>query len=288
MFMNQIYNKQTTLNLNGQLFDLSAPRIMGILNITPDSFFDGGNYTNADSIEKRIDQMINEGVDIIDIGAYSSRPGAQNISENEELKRLSFALDIIREKGITIPLSVDTFRSKVAEWVIKQYRVEIINDISGGDLDSKIYDVLAKHNAAYVMMHMRGKPQTMSQLTHYDNLMADMLKDLSTKVRQLKNRGVNDIIIDPGFGFAKDLDQNYHLLSQLHLFNIFELPLLVGVSRKSMIYKLFDQTPQESLNGTTAINMIALMQGADILRVHDIKAAKECVEIYNKTRSTLC
>lgn len=281
--MDEVYSTSKTLNLRGKIFDVSKAQVMGILNITPDSFYDGGAYTDAKEIAQRVVDMMAEGVDIIDVGAYSSRPGAVDITVDEEIKRLAFALDIIRDSGCTVPISVDTFRSEVAAFVLEHYAVDIINDISGGDLDDKMYDVLAQYGAAYVMMHMRGTPQTMNELTNYDSMLADMMLALSTKVTQLKAKGVHDIIVDPGFGFAKDLDQNYNLLAQLHLFQALQLPILVGLSRKSMIFKLLNNTPQESLNGTTAAHMLALSQGARILRVHDVKAAKECVAIYEKT-----
>lgn len=283
--MTDIFNKRNTINLQGRLYDFFTPRVMGILNVTPDSFYDGGNYTQEDRISQRVEQMIAEGVDIIDVGAYSSRPGASHVDTREEIRRLSLPLEIIRKKNAKIPVSVDTFRSEVAAFVLEEFDVEIINDISGGDLDSQMYDVVAKYNAAYIMMHMRGNPQTMKQLNNYDDMLSEMMQYFSEKIKRLNEKGVNDIIVDPGFGFAKDIDQNYKLLSQLHLFEVFGLPLLAGVSRKSMIYKLLNQTPQESINGTTAVNMLALMKGSDILRVHDVKAAKECVSIYHKTIS---
>jgi dihydropteroate synthase len=281
--MENVYTPMTTINLNGELFDLSRPRVMGILNITPDSFYDGGAYAEEKDLRQRVQKMVNEGVDIIDVGAYSSRPGAVDISVKEELERLTFALPIIRDSAGDLPISVDTFRSEVAAFVLEHYHVEIINDISGGDLDDKMFDVVAHYGAAYMMMHMRGTPQTMTPLTTYNNMVAEILRSFSSKIRTLKSKGLNDIIIDPGFGFAKNLDQNYQLLSQLHLFNALQVPLLVGVSRKSMIFKLLQTTPQESLNGTTAAHMLALTKGAKILRVHDVKEAKECVAIYQKT-----
>lgn len=281
--MKALTNTIKTLNLRGKIFDLSTPRVMGILNITPDSFYDGGEYTDAKVLCQRIEAMLAEGVDIIDVGAYSSRPGAIDIPVEEEIKRLAFALDIIRDSACTVPISVDTFRSEVAAFVLEHYAVDIINDISGGDLDDKMYDVVAQYDAAYMMMHMRGTPQTMTQLTTYDSMLAEMITSFSAKITALKAKGVNDIIIDPGFGFAKDLDQNYELLAQLHLFKALQVPLLVGLSRKSMIFKLLETTPQESLNGTTAAHMLALTQGTNILRVHDVKAAKECVAIFQKT-----
>lgn len=281
--MENIFNKKKTINLHGQLFDVSSPRVMGILNITPDSFHDGGAYNEVDKLRQRVREMVSEGVDILDVGAYSSRPGAVDISVAEEIERLTWALEVIRDTAASVPISVDTFRSEVAAFALENYGVEIINDISGGDLDPKMFDVLAQSGAVYVMMHMRGMPQTMTTLTNYDYMVAEMLLSFSSKLKQLRAKGINDVIIDPGFGFAKTLEQNYQLLSQLHLFNSLEVPLLVGLSRKSMISKLLKTNAEASLNGTTAAHMLALTKGSNILRVHDVKAAKECVSIYHKT-----
>ena len=277
-----VYTKKRTLNLRGELYVLDQPKVMGILNVTPDSFYDGGRYVNDGALRQRLTQMLSEGVDIIDIGAYSSRPGADDVSPQEEIDRLCRALDLIQSMDICLPLSVDTFRSEVADVILERYPVSLINDISGGQTDALMYDVVAKHRAAYVLMHMRGTPQTMMQYTHYDNLMSDLLLYFSEQVNLLKAKGVKDIIIDPGFGFAKDLDQNYRLLSELELFEALELPLLVGVSRKSMVHNLLQVSPHEALNGTTVIQTMALSKGADILRVHDVKAAKEAVAIMAK------
>lgn len=283
--MNHFYNKQTTLNLGGQIVSLARPLVMGILNVTPDSFYDGGQHVVETAIVGRVKQMIAEGVDIIDVGAYSSRPGADDVTVAEEISRLGVALSAIAKCGGGVPVSVDTFRSEVADCVLGKYAVAIVNDISGGAMDSAMYDVVAKHKVAYVMMHMKGTPQTMTNHIDYDNMMADMLLYFSEKVKLLKSKGLKDIIIDPGFGFAKDLDQNYDLMANMHLLSALELPMLVGVSRKSMIYKLLGVEPSESLNGTTALNMSALMQGASILRVHDVKAAVECVAVFNRVES---
>ncbi len=281
-----IFNTKKTLNLRGKLMDFSTCRLMGILNITPDSFYDGGRYAGEDTIKRRIKQMQEELVDIIDVGAYSSRPGATGISEREEMRRLKTALHLVRREAPDIPVSVDTFRSSVADFALKNYGVEIINDISGGEADEAMYEVVAKHRAAYVAMHMRGTPQNMNLRTEYKNMVADILLYFSEKVEQLKAKGINDFVIDPGFGFAKDLSQNYQLLSQLHLFQALETPILVGASRKSMIYKLLKTIPQEALNGTTAVHMLALCRGADILRVHDVKAAGECIAVYEQVKKS--
>lgn len=277
-----IYTKKRTLNLRGKLYTLDQPKVMGILNVTPDSFYDGGQYHTEDTLRQRITQMLQEGADMIDVGAYSSRPGADDVSPAVETERLCGALDVIQTMGVDLPLSVDTFRSSVADVVLERYPVAMINDISGGKADDQMYDVVAKHQAAYVLMHMRGTPQTMQQHTQYDNLISDILLYFSERVKILKEKGLKDIIIDPGFGFAKDLDQNYRLLSELEVFEAIELPLLVGVSRKSMVYNLLQVSPDQALNGTTVIQTMALSKGADILRVHDVKAAKEAVAIMER------
>ncbi len=280
--MHDFFTKKQSLNIKGELLNLTSPKVMGILNITPDSFYDGGNYTQQRTIEERLMEMQAEGADIIDIGAYSSRPNADNIASNEEIERLDNALSLIKKMAIDIPVSIDTFRSEVAAFALEKYQVPIINDISGGELDPQMFDVIGQHKPVYIMMHMRGTPQTMTSLTNYKEMTAEILLYFSKKIEKLKGLGVKDVVIDPGFGFAKTLDQNYELLSQLHLFKALETPLLVGLSRKSMIYKLLQRTPKESLNGTTGVNMLALDRGADILRVHDIQAAKECVKIFTQ------
>ncbi len=280
--MQEVFNKKKTLNLRGQLFNIDRPLVMGILNVTPDSFFDGGLYPDEASIKKRVQSMVDEGADIIDVGAYSSRPGAAEVSSAAEIERLATALDIIKKMGVNVPLSVDTFRSEVADFALRYDEVVMINDISGGQIDEKIFDVAAKHQAVYVLMHMRGTPQTMMKEGYYKDLVPDILLYFSERIAKLKACGVKDIIIDPGFGFAKDMEQNYNLLSHLEVFAALEVPLLVGVSRKSMIYKLLGVTPDEALNGTTVLHTLALSKGADILRVHDVKAARECVTIYEK------
>jgi len=281
--MTSLYHKKKTLNFRGELFELSRPQIMGILNVTPDSFFDGGSYTQKEALQRRISTMLSEGVDLIDIGAYSSRPGAAEVPLEEEIQRLDLALSTLVEMGVQLPLSIDTFRSKVADWALENYPVAIINDISAGDLDEHMFEVLAKHQVTYLMMHMRGTPQNMQELTQYQDLTAEILKYFSDKIAKLKAKGLKDFIIDPGFGFAKTLEQNYQLLSQLQLFEALEQPLLIGLSRKSMIYKKLDCSADEALNGTTAAHMIALSKGADILRVHDVKAAKECLQVFEAT-----
>lgn len=272
-----------TLNLGGQLLSLATPRVMGILNVTPDSFYDGSRCPEKAEITERVHSMVREGADIIDIGGYSSRPHAADISPDEEMRRLSVGLEIIRKHYPDAFVSVDTFRAEVARRCVEEYGVQIINDISGGELDRKMFETAADLHVPYILMHMRGTPDTMMSLTDYDNLIGDMLYYFSERIARLESLGVNDIIIDPGFGFSKTLDDNYLLMKHLDEFARIGLPLLVGVSRKSMIYKYFGTTPAESLNGTTALNVLALLGGANILRVHDVREAVEAVRIVCKT-----
>lgn len=272
-----------TLNLGGQLLSLATPRVMGILNVTPDSFYDGSRCPEKAEITERVHTIVREGADIIDIGGYSSRPHAADISPDEEMRRLSVGLEIIRKHYPDAFVSVDTFRAEVARRCVEEYGVQIINDISGGELDHKMFETAADLHVPYILMHMRGTPDTMMSLTDYDNLIGDMLYYFSERIARLESLGVNDIIIDPGFGFSKTLDDNYLLMKHLDEFARIGLPLLVGVSRKSMIYKYFGTTPTESLNGTTALNVLALLGGANILRVHDVREAVEAVRIVCKT-----
>jgi len=267
----------------GSLIDLSSPLIMGILNITPDSFFDGGKYQEKDDIQQRVRQLVKDGVDIIDVGAYSSRPGAKHISEEEELGRLDFALNIIRKEFPEVVVSVDTFRANIAKCVVREFEVNIINDISAGEIDLAMIETVAELNIPYVIMHMKGTPQNMQSNPLYsDDIVFEVIDYFAKKIEHLKKVGVHDVILDPGFGFGKTIDHNYELLSRLNELNMFELPLLVGISRKSMIYKLFNNLAKDALNATTALNMLALEKSASILRVHDVKEAKECVMIYHK------
>ncbi|MBS2098576.1 dihydropteroate synthase [Carboxylicivirga linearis] len=258
---------------------------MGILNITPDSFFDGGQYQLQADILKRCESILLEGVEIIDIGAYSSRPGAENVSGEEELKRLSTALTWIRKEYPNTIISVDTFRASVAEEVVKNFEVDIINDIAAGELDNKMFETVARLNVPYVMMHMKGTPQSMQQNPKYNNLIQEISNYFAKKVEQLSYLGVNDIIIDPGFGFGKTLEHNYQLLKELTQLHLFQLPILVGVSRKSMIYKLLEVEPKDALNGTSVLNTVALLNGANILRVHDVKEAVECVKLVQQLQN---
>jgi len=281
---NNFLKKKTSINISGKLLDLSSPIVMGILNITPDSFYDGGQYNTDEKIIEHAEQILSEGAKILDVGAYSSRPGAKNISEEKELSKLKNALSIIRKKFPESIISVDTFRSSIAEYVVKEFDVNIINDISSGELDDKMFNVIAKLNVPYIIMHMQGTPQNMQLNPQYDDLIKDIIKYLSTKVDKLNLLGVNDVIIDPGFGFGKTLDNNYELMNKLDAFKIFQLPILVGVSRKSMIYKYLETTPDEALAGTIALNTIALLHDTNILRVHDVKQAVDTIKIVEKLR----
>ena len=270
-----------TLNCKGQLISLKSPLVMGILNITPDSFYDGGKYQNTSDILRQTEKMLQEGAAFIDVGAYSSRPGAAHVPEEEEEARILPVIELLLKKFPDVLLSVDTFRSGVARSCIAR-GAAIINDISGGTLDPKMWETVGELQVPYIMMHMRGTPQTMSGMTQYENLVEDIIYDFSGKIAKARAAGINDLILDPGFGFAKTLEQNYELLGQLDLLLQLEYPLLVGISRKSMIYKLLDQSPEEALNGTTALHMYSLFKGAHILRVHDVREATECVRLFNQ------
>ncbi|TXG35109.1 dihydropteroate synthase [Seonamhaeicola maritimus] len=267
-----------TINCKGKLIDLSSPKVMGILNITPDSFFDGGKYNDEKEVLRQVDKMLDEGATFIDVGAYSSRPGADFVSEEDELKRIIPIVNLILEHFPETLISIDTFRSHVAKQCIEA-GATLINDISAGKLDENMLLTVAGLQVPYIMMHMRGNPQTMQQQTDYDDITKDVLFYFSERIAAAKSLGIIDVIVDPGFGFAKTLEQNYELLSKLELFKMIEKPLLVGVSRKSMIYKLLDSSPENALNGTTALNTIALQNGTSILRVHDVKEAMECVKL---------
>ena len=267
------------INVNGFLLDLSSPCIMGILNVTPDSFYAGSRMQTEIDITHRIEQIVGEGAGIIDVGAYSSRPNAENVSPAEEMERLRMGLGILRKVQPDAVVSVDTFRADVARMCVEEYGVAIINDIAAGEMDGDMFRTVADLNVPYIMMHMQGTPQNMQQNPHYDNLLKEVFMYFARKVQQLRDLGVKDIILDPGFGFGKTVEHNYELLAHLEEFRIFELPLLAGVSRKSMIYRLVGTTPQEALNGTTVLDTICLLKGADILRVHDVREAVETVKI---------
>lgn len=272
------------INTNGSLLDLSHPQVMGILNVTPDSFYAESRTQSNESILKRATQIIREGASIIDIGAYSSRPNADNITSDEEKNRLKKALNIIRENFPEVIISVDTFRADVARMCVEEYKVDIINDIAAGDMDKKMFETVAELGVPYIMMHMKGTPQNMQQNPHYDNIIREVFLYFSEKVQKLRDLGVKDIILDPGFGFGKSIEDNYELMDHLEEFDIFNLPLLVGISRKSMIYKLFNTSPEGALNGTTVLNTISLLKGANIIRVHDVKETVETVKIVEKMK----
>ena len=270
------------LNVNGQLLDLSVPQVMGILNVTPDSFYAGSRMQTEADIAQRAQQILSEGASIIDIGAYSSRANAENISSEEEMHRLRMGLEVLKRNHPDAIISVDTFRADVAEWCVEEYGVAIINDIAAGEMDSEMFETVARLGVPYIMMHMQGTPQSMQAEPHYDNLLKEIFMYFAKKIQQLRDLGVKDIVLDPGFGFGKTLEHNYELMAHLEEFKVFELPLLVGISRKSMIYRLFGGTPQEALNGTTVLDTIALMKGADIIRVHDVREAVEAVKMVEK------
>lgn len=270
-----------TINCKGQIIDLSTPKIMGILNITPNSFYDGGKYSIENNAISQVEKMLNEGATFIDIGAYSSKPNAEFVSEKEELNRIIPVVKAILKEFPKAILSIDTFRSTVAQECIN-HGAALINDISAGNLDDKMMEVISKYNVPYIMMHLRGTPQTMQDQTNYEHLIKEMITYFSDKISKARSIGINDLIIDPGFGFAKNTNQNFEILSNLELFKILELPIVSGVSRKSMIYKTLEVSPQEALNGTTVLNTIAISKGATILRVHDVKEAMECVKLCSK------
>ena len=275
-----------TINCAGKLIDLSIPKIMGILNITPDSFYDGGRYNSDKKILDHVEKMIIDGAVFIDIGAYSSRPGGVDIDENEELKRIIPAIELVNKKFPEIIISIDTFRSKVAEACLNS-GASIINDISASQLDEKMMETIAKYNVPYIIMHMKGNPQNMMDKTNYDDMLQEMIKYFSKKINQAISYKINDIIIDPGFGFAKNIKQNYDLLNHLDLLKILDKPIMVGISRKSMIYKSLNSSPEEALNGTTVLNTVALIKGASILRVHDVKEANECIKLIGSLNKQL-
>lgn len=268
-----------TLNLRGKLYSLCEPKIMGILNVTPDSFYAESRTSNEEHIAARVQQLMDDGADMIDIGGYSSRPGADNVSPEEEMNRLRRGLRVVRRLYPEVPISVDTFRADVARMCVEEEGADIINDISGGMMDRQMFRTVARLGVPYILMHMQGTPDTMQQAPHYDNLRREVMLYFAERIDRLCQMGAKDIIVDPGFGFGKTLEHNYELFHHLDDFNLFNLPLLVGISRKSMIYKLLGGTPQTSLNGTTVLNTIALMKGAHILRVHDVKEAVEAKRI---------
>lgn len=273
-----------SINVNGTLMEFDVPRVMGILNVTPDSFYPGSRKQTETDIAARVRAIVDEGADMIDIGAYSSRPGADDVSAEEEMARLRTGLEIIRREAPGAVVSVDTFRADVAAMCVEEYGVAVVNDISGGSLDAAMFRTVARLGVPYVLMHIQGEPRTMQQNPRYGDLMREVFLYFSEKVLRLRSMGVGDIILDPGFGFGKTLEHNYEMMCRLENFHEFGLPVLVGISRKSMIYRLLGGTPEDSLNGTTVLNTMALMKGAHILRVHDVKAAVEAVRIFTAMR----
>lgn len=274
-------NKNLSLNCKGQLIDLSTPKVMGILNITPDSFYDGGQFKDSKSILVQTEKLISEGATFVDVGGYSSRPGADFVSENEELHRTIPVVELILKHFPKTLISIDSFRANVIRECVNAGAV-ISNDISAGHLDDQMMKTIGELGIPYIMMHMRGTPQTMQNLTHYDHLITEIFSYFSEQLQLAKQHKIMDVVIDPGFGFAKTLSQNYELLGKLEFFQNLNCPILCGVSRKSMIYKTLNCLPKEALNGTTALNMVALMNGTNILRVHDVKEALECVKLFNQ------
>lgn len=278
------HRTRMTINCNGQLIDLSNPKVMGIVNLTPNSFYDGGKLSDEKSVLLQVEKMLTDGATFIDVGGYSSKPNAEFVSEEEELLRVIPIIQKIVKEFPKVLLSIDTFRSQVAKQSVEN-GVAIVNDISAGSLDENMMRTVAQLRVPYIMMHMKGTPKTMQSLTQYDDLVKEMRLYFSEKIAQARSFGISDVIVDPGFGFAKTLEQNFELLNKLELFEMLNLPLLVGVSRKSMIYKTLSTDAEQALNGTTSLNTISLMKGAKILRVHDVKEAVECVQLYQKLMS---
>ncbi|KAA6343915.1 Dihydropteroate synthase [termite gut metagenome] len=274
-----------SVNVKNRLLDFSVPQVMGILNLTPDSFYVGSRMQTDVEISNRVEQILKEGASIIDIGAYSSRPNAEHITAEEEIRRLRRGLEMVNRNYPEAIVSVDTFRAEVAEICVQEYGVAIINDVSGGEMDERMFETVARLNIPYIITHIQGTPQNMQQKPHYDNLIKEVFMFFAEKVQQLRDLGVKDIILDPGFGFGKTVEHNYELLFHLEDFKIFELPILVGFSRKSMITQLLNINPQEALNGTVVLNTVSLLKGAHIIRVHDVKEAVEAVKIICKLMS---
>jgi dihydropteroate synthase len=274
----KLFSPNKTLLIAGKVIDLTIPKVMGILNVTPDSFYDGGRYNDENTILLQAEKLIVEGADFIDVGGYSTRPGATDISEKEELDRVIPVVKVLLKEFPSAIISVDTFRSAVAKAAIES-GASLINDISAGELDAAMIDIVAELQVPYVAMHMRGTPQTMTQFTTYENLLKEMIEYFHRKMHQFKMAGIKDVIIDPGFGFAKTVDQNFELLNNLERLHVLEKPILVGLSRKSMIWRTLKTTPEAALNGTTALNTLALIKGASILRVHDVREATEVIQL---------
>lgn len=274
--------------MNDKLLDLSRPVVMGIVNVTPDSFYGASRRTTEAEVLRAVERIVCDGGQIVDVGGYSSRPAAGDVSAEEEIRRLSWGLEVIRKEFPHVCLSIDTFRAAVARHVVEQYGVAMINDIGGGTLDADMFATVARLRVAYVLMHMRGTPATMQQHARYENVTAEVIRFLAERLRQLYELGVQDVLVDPGFGFAKTLEQNYQLLRDLPHFALLDAPLLVGVSRKRMVYQLLDTDPQGALNGTTAVHMLALAGGASVLRVHDVKEAVEAVKVWLAVKGDQC
>lgn len=275
-----------TINCHGTLVDLSSPKVMGILNVTPNSFFDGGKYADEKSMLSQVEKMLEEGATFIDVGAYSSKPSAEFVSESEEIERLVPMIKSILQHFPRTLISVDTFRAKVAKAAVENGAC-IINDIAAGSLDENMMTTVSELQVPYIMMHMKGNPQTMQSLAQYENITKEVLLYFSEKIAQARSLGINDLIVDPGFGFAKTLEQNFELMNNLEMFQMLELPILVGISRKSMIYKTLETSAEFAMNGTTVLNTIALQKGSNILRVHDVKEAVECVKLHHSLNPKL-
>lgn len=280
------FSVKRTLNIRGELLTITTPLVMGVINATPDSFYNQSRKQGIREILSEAEKMVAEGASIIDIGGYSSRPGAMPVDEAEEWQRLEPAIKGIRKKFPKLILSVDTFRSAIAARAVNDYGVDIINDVSAGELDANMFLTIAELQVPYIMMHMRGDPKNMQSKAIYENVVTEVVRYFSVKIHQVRHLGINDIIIDPGFGFAKDMDHNYKLMQELEVLKMFELPVMVGVSRKSMIYNLLQVSPDEALNGTTVLNTMALWKGANILRVHDVRQAVEVVKMVMKIKSS--
>jgi dihydropteroate synthase len=281
-FKDTLFSAKRTLNCGGAVIDFSQPRVMGILNLTPDSFYDGGRYVTEKDILLRAAKMLEEGADVIDVGAYSSRPGATNISPEEEKNRLTGALEALRKEHPGILISVDTFRADIASFVVNEFNVNIINDISSGMMDPEMISVVAALRVPYIMMHMQGTPQDMQTNPVYQDVTKEVLSFFSERIRKALDVGLTDIIVDPGFGFGKSLDDNFKLLRELELFGVLGCPVMVGLSRKSMIYKFLKLTPEEALNGTTTLQTLALENGASLLRVHDVEEAIQTIRLWSQ------
>lgn len=278
--------RKNSINLDGRLLDLAKPVVMGIINVTPDSFFDGGKYKTEKKVLKRAEEILEQGGDVIDIGAVSTQPGSEGVSTKDEIERLLPAVKAVKKNFPGSFISIDSYRSWVALKVIEECGPCMVNDVSGGNFDDHMFDTIGKLGVPYILMHMQGTPLKMQQNPEYEDIIRDISMFFTEQVKKLAKAGVKDVIIDPGFGFGKTLEHNYELLNRLDSFKVFQLPLLVGVSRKSMIYKILKTSPEEALNGTSVVNTLALMGGADILRVHDVKEAVEAVRILNMVRST--